>query len=292
VSAEESLRPAATILVVRDGPAGAGPLEVLMVRRNLRSDFVGGAYVFPGGTIDPSDSAPEVLARCRGRSDAAAAEALGLPGGGLAFWVGAVRECFEEAGLLLAATPEGARGTRLALHRAVLNAGSVSFAEVLGAEGLTLEMDRIEYLAHWITPVGAPKRYDTRFFVTGAPADQEAVHDEGETIDARWITPTEALRRHRDAEMELVLPTVRNLQAIGRYSSAEEVLAAAAVPREIPAICPRLSFGPGGFRLLVPGDDGYEAAAPTEGPGGRAGFDEAVRTVSRAANTPNGAVGA
>src|SRR6202167_5136938 len=144
------LRQAATVMLVRDAPepdSEGRTLEVLMVRRNLNSDFVGGAFVFPGGAVDPLDGGAEAEAACSGRSDAEASILLGVASGGLAYWVAALRETFEEAGLLLAERPEGppllagepAEEARFAAERAKVNAGTHRFLDLCRDEGLLLQ---------------------------------------------------------------------------------------------------------------------------------------------------------
>jgi 8-oxo-dGTP pyrophosphatase MutT (NUDIX family) len=290
------LRPAATVMLVRDGhPDLDAPLEVLMVRRNLRSDFVGGAYVFPGGGVDLADGGPEAEAACVGRSDAEASALLGLAAGGLAYWVAVLRECFEEAGVLLAYAEGRQDGALLSLsgagpsarfveHRQALNAGNRSFLEICRRERLHLAVDQVHYFAHWITPQGAPRRYDTRFFVAAAPPDQTSAHDAGETIADEWVRPAEALRRHRDGEIELIFPTICNLQAIGRFATADELLAAAAAAGRPPVVEPRVVVDGNGVRILLPGDPGYDEAPEGRPDGSPGDFNDAVRAISRAAN--------
>jgi 8-oxo-dGTP pyrophosphatase MutT (NUDIX family) len=293
-------------MLVRDAsrPDGASALEVLMVRRNLRSDFVGGAYVFPGGAVDPLDGGAEAEALCAGRSDAEASALLGQPAGGLAYWVAVVRETFEEAGLLLAERPEGPgllagdpeEEARFAAARREVNDGSRRFLDLCRDEGLRLAVGDVHYFAHWITPRGAPRRYDTRFFVAAAPPGQIAAHDAGETIADVWITPEDALARHRSGEIEIIFPTIRNLQVISRFSTSGALLAAAArASSAVPAIEPRVVADGNGMRIVLPGDPGYEEA-PVPDPGGDeslGGFNEAVRAVSMKANLegPEGAPG-
>lgn len=291
-----ALRPAATVMLVRDGDHPTSPLEVLMVRRNLRSEFVGGAHVFPGGAVDGADGGAEAERFARGRSDAEASEILGVGAGGLAYWVAVLRECFEEAGILLAYGPGGGEllslagpgeADRFARHRLEVNGGCRRFLDVCREEGLTLAVDRVHYFAHWITPLGAPRRYDTRFFVAAAPPGQVPAHDAGETIDAAWLRPPDALARHHGGELELIFPTIRNLQAISRFSTSAELLAAAAASSRVPVILPRVVVDGRAVRILLPGDAGYEAAV--EGTGDPvADFDAAVRAVSRAANAAPG----
>jgi 8-oxo-dGTP pyrophosphatase MutT (NUDIX family) len=266
-------RDAATIMLVRDGAGGDGPtLEVCMLRRHLDSDFVGGAYVFPGGKVDDEDRTSAAASRCAGRSDGEASELLGVAGGGLAFWVAALRECFEEAGVLLAY--QGAAGDdpvpvelasppyrrRLAARRAELNGEQLGFLDLLSAEGLCLATDRVHYFSHWVTPEAAPKRYDTRFFVAALPPGQVPVHDEHETVDTVWVRPADALARAAAGEFDLIFPTMKNLEAVSRFATTEELLAAAAAVERVPTVLPKVVADHRGFRILLPGDPGYEEA--------------------------------
>jgi 8-oxo-dGTP pyrophosphatase MutT (NUDIX family) len=284
-------------MLVRDAPtpSGGSELEVLMVRRNLRSDFVGGAYVFPGGAVDPLDGGAEAEALCVGRSDAGASALLGVGSGGLAYWVAVVRETFEEAGLLLARREVGpdllagnpAEEARFAAARAEVNAGTRRFLDLCRDERLRLGVGDVHYFAHWITPRGAPRRYDTRFFVAAAPPGQIAAHDAGETIAEVWISPDDALARHRAGEIEIIFPTIRNLQAIGRFATSAGLLEAAErASSAVPAIEPRVVPDGNGMRIVLPGDPGYERApVPDPGDGAALGdFNEAVRAVSMKAN--------
>jgi 8-oxo-dGTP pyrophosphatase MutT (NUDIX family) len=221
-------RHAATVMLVRDGGQG---IEVFMLRRNLSSAFVGGAYVVPGGAVDDADSATGLWDQCDGRTDGDASHLLGIEAGGLAYWAAAVRECFEEAGVLLAVPLD--RASEVARYREYRNqvyAKSLGLIEVCQRERLRLDLGRIHYFGHWITPVGLPRRYDTRFFVTAAPPEQQARHDDGETVASLWVHPTEALARFQRGEFELIDPTVRSLDAISRFASSADLLAAAAQP--------------------------------------------------------------
>ncbi|HAM03422.1 MAG TPA: NUDIX hydrolase [Acidimicrobiaceae bacterium] len=269
-------RDAATIMLVRDvGDAEVSSLEVCMLRRHLNSDFVGGAYVFPGGKVDEEDRSGAAAAVCAGRSDEEASALLGLGGGGLAFWVAALRECFEEAGVLLAyearedaaaaspvpvdlASPTARR--RLAGRRVELNGGRLGFLDLLSAEGLQLAADRVHYFSHWVTPEAAPKRYDTRFFVAALPPGQVPVHDEHETVDTVWVRPADALARAAAGEFDLIFPTMKNLEAVSRFRSSDDLLAAAAAVERVPTVLPRVVADHRGFRILLPGDPGYEDA--------------------------------
>ncbi len=263
---------AATVMLVRDAEDRDGAVEVCMLRRNLASEFVAGAYVFPGGSVDPEDRSPSAAALCHGLSDAEASAIVGMTSGGLAFWVAAVRECFEEAGVLLAgpggepegfgpldtSDPETAR--RFETHRLGINEGRTGLLDVCREEGLLIAADGVHYVSRWITPDLAPRRYDTRFFVAAAPPHQVASHDDGETIASIWIRPDDALARFAAGELELLPPTVSNLTALARHASADEVLAWARTVTDVPTVLPVVLIEDGRLLILRPGDEGYEQA--------------------------------
>ncbi len=244
-------RPAATIVLLRNGAAGP---EVFMLRRALEAKFVAGAYVFPGGRVDAADADERIARRVLGFSDAEASARLGLASGGLAYWVAAARECFEEGGILLATDEQGrpvdpARVAGLGEFRAPLNSGELRFADFLERENLFLPARDIAWYAHWITPPGRPRRFDTRFFVAIAPQDQEGSHDEGETIANAWVRPNEAIERGKRGEIELVFVTRHMLADLARFARAEEALAHAhRVEIELNAPC--WAVAPDGARTL------------------------------------------
>jgi 8-oxo-dGTP pyrophosphatase MutT (NUDIX family) len=283
-------------MLVRDAPEPAddgSALEVLMVRRNLQSDFVGGAYVFPGGAVDLDDGGAEAEAACAGRTDAEASTLLGVGIGGLAYWVAALRETFEEAGLLLAERPGGppllagdpGEEQRFVAERAAVNARARRFLDLCRDEHLRLMVGDVHYFAHWITPRGAPRRYDTRFFVAAAPPGQHAAHDAGETIAETWISPRRALEGHRQGQFEIIFPTIRNLQAISRFATSRELLdAAEAASNSVPTIEPRVVADGNGVRIVLPGDPGYDESGSADRPTPIVDFNQAVLAVSRAAN--------
>jgi len=258
------VRPAATVMLVRDGE-GEAPLEVLMVRRSLESEFVSGAYVFPGGGLDQSDGAG-AEAFCVGRTDESASALLGIDRGGLAYWVAALRECFEEAGILLAYRADGsllslgdeAEERRFAEYRRALNGGELSLFELCERESLTLAADRLFYFAHWITPAGSPRRYDTRFFLAASPPEQSPLHDAAETIASMWVRPADAIARYQAKEIELVLPTLRNLRAIGQFETSAALLEDVARQATVTTVAPRYVNDEYGTRIVLPGDQGDE----------------------------------
>lgn len=261
--------PAATVTLVRDSDEG---LEVLMLQRNFQSGFMPGMHVFPGGALDESDYSREACALCVGLDDREASSTLKLECGGLAYWVAAIRESFEEAGILLAcdargemvALSETAGIDRFRVHRHALNAGEQEFIALLARENLRLAADRLVYFSHWITPLGAPRRYDTRFFVARAPDAQDALHDNLETIGHAWVQPRTALETHGVGKFNLRTPTLRTLELFAQFAAVDELIAAMRAQHEVPAILPRIAKD---GRRLLPGDPGYEDAATVEGRG-------------------------
>ncbi len=259
--------PAATVTLVRDTDGG---LEVLMMQRNLQSVFVPGMYVFPGGALDGDDDAAEIQALSASLSDEQASRTLGIASGGLAYWVAAIRESFEEAGLLIAydsagrlvALDQAAAIERFRRHRDELNAGARSMVKILHDEGLALAADQLVYFSHWITPVSAPRRYDTRFFVAASPPEQVPLHDNTETISHVWVRPAVALDRHRRDDFKMRTPTSRTLEEFAAYDTVDALMRAMRAKRDIPAILPRI--GKDGGRLM-PGEPGYADAAAADG---------------------------
>ncbi|KWR91073.1 MBL fold metallo-hydrolase [Cupriavidus sp. IDO] len=254
----KSLRNAASLLVVRDGKAG---MEVLLVRRVERAnDRSSGAYVFPGGTLDPEDHSLQAYAA--GLDDTAASARLGLPASGLSFYLAAVRECFEEAGLLFAygsdgqlLAPEHLEPAQHAFLREAVQRGGPGLAHACEQLGLRLAADRLAYHSYWLTPPGLPKRFDTRFFVAIAPAGQTAVHDGTEIVEHRWVRPGEAADAASDLPMLHV--TRRTLASIAHFETAQACFAYATQPREIACIMPRLATGSAGVRPVMPNEACY-----------------------------------
>jgi 8-oxo-dGTP pyrophosphatase MutT (NUDIX family) len=253
-------REAATVMLVRDAPG----LEVFMLRRTLAAEFMGGAYVFPGGAVDAEDRAPELLGRCHGRDDSTASTQLGLHAGGLGFWVAAIREAFEEAGVLLARSAatglpvdlgDPSAAARLETARRVVGLGERPFLEVIEDEDLLLDAGVLHLFSHWITPAGAPRRYDTWFFVAAAPEGHAYLHDDSETVASVWMRPADALARAERGELEIIFPTMRNLEQLARFTTAGDLLGA------VTASEPRVVADSGGARILLPGDPGHEGVA-------------------------------
>jgi 8-oxo-dGTP pyrophosphatase MutT (NUDIX family) len=255
-------RESSTVMLLRDGAAG---LEVFMVRRHLNSDFVGGAYVFPGGSLDEADC---TLTRYGGLAPEEAARRLDLPADrALGHWGAAIRETFEEAGVLLARqggqVPALADEARWEAHRRELLAGTLSWCDLLDREDLVLACDLVAYFSHWITPEGTPKRFTTRFFVAMVPAGQRPLADEKEVEAGVWVRPAEALAAYERGEMTMIFPTLRTLEELATFKSAAEALAACR-ERVVVTNLPRVVVRDGEPLVLLPGDAGYDDAAGGE----------------------------
>lgn len=258
-------RDAATVMVVRPG-SGDG-VEVLLLRRHARSGFAADAWVFPGGAVDPADAAlprqrwsgiePAALA---GRFDADPVLVLALH-------VAAVRETFEEAGVLFATTTDGrpvdlsAEG--VAQARAALGDRSdpLDFGGWLADEGIVLDLGALELWGRWITPTSEPMRYDTAFFVARAPAGQVAEHDRTETTGHGWLSPREALDRAADGNLRLMYPTATTLREMAGLSSPDALRHHAATRPAVRAVLPHVETGADGHpRILHPDDPGFPAS--------------------------------
>lgn len=258
--------PAATLVLLRDRPAGG--FDVLLMQRHQKSKFAAGDFVFPGGKLTAEDNPPDAIRWCRGLDLTTAARTLALehaPETALAFFIGAIRETFEEVGVLLATAADGAPcrvpAARLADCRRACQQHNRAFWELVKDEDLRLETDRLQYFAHWITPEDMPLRFDTRFFAAPMPAGQEPAGDDKEVVDLRWLAPGEALDAHARGELSLRHPTRRNLMLFDGAHSAGEALARLR-GREIRPIMPRPVVDPDGTRrVLLPGDPGYDAPA-------------------------------
>ena len=217
-------RDAATVILVSDRP----DLHVLMLERTRRAVFGPGATVFPGGAVDPGDGAGGLAERIVGIDDVAASTAQGIGRGGLAFRVAALRECFEEAGILLAR--DAASGgpadhdDGLATARTDLNAGALAFGDLLVERDLVFDARELRVFAHWLTPVGAPRRYNTWFFVASAPDGEEGTHDDNELVASAWVRPVDALAQHSNGDIDLIFPTEMSLRALSYYDHSHELL--------------------------------------------------------------------
>ena len=258
-----AVRDAATVMLVRDGREG---LEVFMLQRTLKAVFASGMYVFPGGAVDDADRSPDVESWCDGLADRQASGVLEVAAGGLAYWIAAIRECFEEAGVLLARRPDGAFvrfdepevEARYLAHRSAVHSAQLRLIDLCANEGLRLATDDIHYVSHWITPIGERRRFDTRFFVARAPQAQEPLHDEHETIASLWVRPADALARQERGDLAMIAPTMKNLELLVPHATADEVLAATASLGRPPAIQPKLRLDDDGrVEVVMPSDPDF-----------------------------------
>lgn len=242
-------RPAATLVLVRDGAAG---LEVLLVQRADRGDHNSSAWVFPGGLTDLRDR--EADGHAAGIDDARASAWLDLPVRGLDFLLAAVRECFEESGLLFTRSPLPPPEVR-ERWRGLLQRGERGLADFCAETGVALALDELTYLSHWVTPPNRAKRFDTRFFLARAPQGQQAAHDGSETIDHRWMRPVDALAQRES--MKLLTPTLSTLQLLARHADVAGLWQWANSPRRIRASMPAMGQGAQGPRAVPPGDPAH-----------------------------------
>ncbi|MGE0410180.1 MAG: NUDIX hydrolase [Amphiplicatus sp.] len=237
--------PAATILLLRDMPA----FEVLMIERHADLGFAGGALVFPGGRIDPGDHDPR-WARCADGLDPRLAPAQ----------IAAVREAFEETGVLLAregaALIDGPRAAGLASWRPLVAADDGKFLEMIAGQGLRLACDGLRLFAHWVASPRLRRRFDTLFFAARCPADHAALADGSEATEALWIAPHNAIEARRSRARKVIFPTARNLELLGVSGSVDEVFAFAA-RRPIPAITADIETRDGVDWLVLPTGLGY-----------------------------------
>ena len=248
-------RPAATVVLMREGAGGA---EVLLLRRNRATGFVPGAWVFPGGRVDAADG-EDALADCwDGLTREGAAGRLGLGADerpeAIAYYGAAVREAVEETGVWPGVVAGGGGGLSegpVTRAREALLGGGVPFSQVLKALDARLDGAAVEYIAHWVTPVVEPRRYDTRFFAARVPPGASAVHDEREMTGAVWLTPGAALARHRRGQLPMIFPTIRTLEDLCDFATVEDLLAYYR-GRAIPRVQPEIVRTATGVSLRVP----------------------------------------
>ncbi|XAH24491.1 MBL fold metallo-hydrolase [Xylophilus sp. GW821-FHT01B05] len=234
-------RPAATVLLLRDTPAG---IEVLMTRRSATASFAPGAYVFPGGGIDAADANSHALAARRATQDDLR----------LTQAIAAIRESFEELGVLLARHRDGRPVS--AADIAVLDR-QAPFAPQCEAAGLVLAADGVFVLAHWITDRDLARRFDVPFLVARMPEGQQPVADEAEQFEPVWVRPADALARHAAGGFLMIFPTIRTLQRLAGYTSVDAVLAACAHEQPLWTSCPRAGLLNGQEARYMEGEQPY-----------------------------------
>ena len=269
------LRNAATLVLARAAQQGRG-IEVFLSRRTAKAAFMANAWVYPGGRVDDDDADERIGARLLPER----AEDFARPfeddidhALARAHYVAALRESFEEAGVLYARHEDGrpvdltdpTTRERLAAHRAALNRHERSFLEILEAERLVLDATGLVYFAHWITPPFESRRYDTRFFFSVLPAGQEPVPDRAELVHGEWLSPAAALDAAAAAEIQLAPPTLCTLDDLDRCDDIDAAIAWADAEIPVP-ILPKMKKLDDGMALLLPGDAEYPAEQPVQGP--------------------------
>lgn len=249
-------RPASTILLLRDA-AARQEVEVFMMVRHYEIDFNSGALVFPGGSVDKGDK--EIIARSE-----LYAGGEGLDEATLSFRIAAIRETFEESGILLA-RPRGSTslvdarraGEIETAHRTALCEGKIAFLDVLAEAGMVLALDELVPYAHWITPEGMPKRFDTWFFLAAAPPDQLGAHDGKESTDSIWVSPREAIEGGETGRFKLPFPTTRNLIKLGKQDRVGAALDDSR-GQSIVTVTPVMVKTATGRQLRIPREAGYD----------------------------------
>jgi 8-oxo-dGTP pyrophosphatase MutT (NUDIX family) len=252
-------RDAATVILARQvDPAS---FECFMVRRHVSSDFAPDVYVFPGGKVDPDDRDPSLLRHIE--SDILRPTEVDFTDGDLGYRIAALRELFEEAGVVLAVdstgtmvrvTPDAAE--RYAEYRGRLRSGATTLQAIAEQEGIRYTPGMLIPFSRWITPTTFPRRYDTRFFMALQPEGQEPLHDDVETTAGRWIAPAAALELYRQGEFPLVFATEKHLERLASYPSLSAVIQTVR-PDDLQPVMPRPVDRNGVTEFLLPGDEGY-----------------------------------
>jgi len=254
--------PSATLILVREGVEG---MEVLLLQRHAASRGMAGMFVFPGGVLEREDGSPALAERCSGPDDQGCSEPFGQTNGGLAFRVAAVRECFEEAGVLLARDSGGELnlllpevGDRFDAHRKALHEGALGFSRFCRLESLALELAQLYNVSHWETPEAATRCFSTRFFAAQMPSRQRVSHDDIEVTAHRWLTPNAALRVSEQGQLPLMFPTIHHLKAMAQHRYCEEWFAELRERQQIETILPRRLSNAAGTRVVLPGEPDYD----------------------------------
>lgn len=245
------IRPASTVLLCRDGQSG---LEVFMVVRHHQIDFASGALVFPGGKVDNGDREPALRERCDGAADVSDEM--------LPYYIAAVREAFEECGVLLAREQgqtelvSAQRVAALEHYREPLNNDEIPIGQFLETENLVLAVDAMHPYAHWITPKPMPKRFDTRFFIAEAPAGHVAIHDGGESVDSIWVNPARVLEEAQEGKWTIIFPTRLNLELLAQSETVADAIQCA-IHRTLVTVEPWHEQRDGAHYLCIPKESPY-----------------------------------
>ena len=242
------IRPASSVVLARDASAG---MELFMLERTSAAVFAGGMHVFPGGRVDDADHDPAYADLVVGPSAAQGAQVTAVGRNALGFWIAAIRECFEEAGFLLAYDQrdrlleivDSSAVARFAAHRAALHDGTSTLIQICRVENLRLAVDHMHYFHTWITPPGRTRRFNTRFFLACVPPTQDGIHDNMETVSSHWLTPDAALARHAAGQFGLMPVTRTQLQTFAAAANSDSLVAMARDATEFPVYRPTLPPG-------------------------------------------------
>ena len=227
--AVQPIRPAATVIIVREASPS---FEVFMLKRTSKASFASGMYVFPGGKVDHDDHLHKYDAFRVGPTEKQDRQIASVGYEWRGFWIAAIRETFEESGLLLAYDDQGGMisfadqhiSTRFAEYRRPLHDGALSLLDICETESIKLAVDQIHFYNRFVTPEGRPRRFDTRFFIAAAPESQIGIHDEQETVDSVWINPHEALKKNDAKEFDLMRVTRMQLEWLAEHPSKSQLL--------------------------------------------------------------------
>ena len=254
-------KPAATLILVRDleqsdNKATNNAFELFMIQRNHQIDFASGALVFPGGKVEKQDKTLSLFNQSKIKNKKPLSPEI------LSYAVTAIRETFEETGILFAIdknthrliSPE--QLSKLQKHREELAKGDCNFSELLESENLILDINQLSPFARWITPELMPKRFDTYFFIAQLPEGQEGIHDGNESIHSIWITAEQALKEANSDKYKIIFPTMMNLKRLAEYKNYNAVLNSL-IDYDLKAIMPWTENIEGEMFLKIPEDAGY-----------------------------------
>ncbi len=250
----DAAKPSATVVLAREGVADP---EIFMVRRHAETSF-GNAFAFPGGVVDAEDG--QVHDFCGEFESADANLRLGIADRGLDYYSAAIRELFEESGVLLADFSN--LDEELAAIRDALNQQSLSWADFVQQNELSLHCDQLHYISHWVTPDSEPRRYSTRFFLSVLPRGQVAVHCGGELTESRWTTATDMLAAERSGSVNMIFPTIKTLESVARHKTLGDLVewAKSCVDWGITTMIPAVIKRNGKREIVLPGDKNYPGA--------------------------------
>lgn len=247
----QPIRPAATVIIARDTDSSVHGIEIFMLRRSSQSAFAGGMYVFPGGRVEGDDHLHALDPFRRGPTEAQQRQVAALGNEWRGYWIAAIRETFEESGLLLAYTEDGnmldwsdaATEARFRGHRDAINRGELDLLDLCRKEGLQLACDHLHFFNRWVTPLGRPRRFDTRFFIAEAPRAQKGIHDTTETVHSVWVSPQQALAEHAAGSFGLMGVTQKQLAALEGFDSVGALHQWALAQESFPTVRPVLPKG-------------------------------------------------